>query len=76
MSMWKASRSMGTFPKVCTASTWNGMPCSWAIAPISRAGWMVPISELACMIEIRMVSGRMARRTASGSTRPSPSTSR
>ena len=39
-----------------------------AMAPSSRAGWMVPISELACMIVIRIVSGRIARRSASGST--------
>ena len=33
---------------------------------------MVPISLLAAMMEIRMVSGRMAASTAAGSTSPRP----
>ena len=32
----------------------------FAILPISAMGWMVPTSLLACMMVIRMVSGRIA----------------
>ena len=41
---------------------------------MAAIGWMVPISLLACMIEIPIVSGRSARSTSSGSTMPCPST--
>jgi hypothetical protein len=44
------------------------------MAPMAATGWIVPTSLLACMIEMPMVSGRMARRTSSGSTMPSSST--
>ena len=75
-SMPIASTSMSTLPNVCTASTWNGTPASRAIAPMARTGCTVPTSLLACMIEIAIVSGRSARRTASGSTIPYWSTGR
>ncbi len=74
--MPNASTSIGSLPKVWTPSTWNATLCSRAMRPISGTGWTVPTSELACMIEISMVSGRIARRTSSGSTRPVPSTGR
>ena len=38
--------------------------------PICSSGWMVPSSLLACMTVMSAVCGRMASRTASGSTRP------
>jgi hypothetical protein len=44
--------------------------------PISRIGISVPLSLFAVWIEIRIVSGRRARRTSSGSISPSPSTGR
>ena len=44
--------------------------------PISATGWIVPISLLAAMMEMRRVSGRIAASTAAGSTRPCPSTGR
>jgi hypothetical protein len=43
---------------------------------MAAMGWMVPTSLLACMTLMAMVSGRMARRTSSGSTMPYPSTGR
>ncbi len=71
------SRSeMGSLPNVWTPSTWNGMPRSVAMRPISSTGISVPLSLFAVWIEIRTVSGRIARRTSSGSTSPSPSTGR
>ena len=61
-------------PAVCTTSLWKSTPASRVILPISAMGWMVPTSLLPCMIDTRTVSGRMALRTSSGSTRPPPST--
>jgi len=72
--MWQSSTMSGTRPAAPTASTWNGTPRARARRPISRTGWTVPISPLAAMIETSTVSSRMARATASGSTRPSAST--
>ncbi len=71
-----ACRSMGTFPNVCTASTWKGTPCSRASAPMAATGWMVPISLLACITLMATVSGRSARFTSSGDTMPYSSTER
>ena len=45
-------------------------------APISAAGWMVPISLLAAIMLMRKVSGRSAASTSAGSTRPWASTGR
>jgi hypothetical protein len=58
-SMPIASTSIGTLPNVCTASTWNGTPCSRAIRPMSVDRWMVPTSLFACITLIAIVSGRM-----------------
>ncbi len=43
-------------------------------ADLRGSVWIVPISPLAAMIETSAVSSRIARATASGSTRPSAST--
>jgi hypothetical protein len=43
-------------------------------APIAATGWIVPISLLACISDTSAVSGRIAARSASRSTRPRPST--
>jgi hypothetical protein len=64
----------GMCPAEAVASAWNRTPRSRAIRPISATGWIVPISALACMTETSRVSGRIALRTSSGSTRPSRST--
>ena len=45
-----------------------------AMRPISRTGWIVPISLFAAMTETSAVSSRIALATASGSMRPSAST--
>ena len=66
----------GSLPKVWTPSAWNGMPRSAAIFPISWIGIRVPLSLFAVWIEIRIVSGRRACRTSSGSISPCPSTGR
>ena len=50
-----ASTSIGTLPAAWVASVWKTMPFSLASLPISAMGWMVPISLLANMTEIRMV---------------------
>ena len=50
------------------------MPWARASAPMAATGCTVPISLLACMIEMPMVSGRMACLTSSGSIMPCPST--
>ena len=58
-------------PAACTASEWKSDFLVAADRGNLAIGWMVPISLLAIMIVTRMVSGRIAWRTASGSTRPS-----
>lgn len=51
-------------------------PFSWAISPISLIGWIVPISLLANITEIRIVSGRIAFFNSSMETEPYSSTGR
>ena len=70
-SAFTASTSKGIRPSDCTASVWKRTPLSRVIRPISSSGWIVPTSLLACITETSTVSGRMAARTASGSTSPS-----
>ena len=45
----------GILPTAWTASVWKRTPFSWQSSPISRMGWMTPISLLAYMMETRMV---------------------
>ena len=68
--------STGILPAACTPSEAKIIPCSLAIFPISCIGFTAPISLLAYMIAIRIVVGRIALRTSSGSTRPSLPTGR
>ena len=48
----------------------NGTPADLAIFPISRIGCTVPVTLLTCVIAMSRVSGRIARRMSSGSTKP------
>ena len=45
-----SAKDTGSTPAACTASVWNGMPCSWATAASSAIGWTVPTSLLAHMM--------------------------
>ena len=74
ISMFISSTSIGICPNACTASVWNNTPCSCAIRPISLTGWMVPISLFAVIMEIRIVSGRIAASNSSSFTLPFSST--
>ena len=65
---------MGMWQNACTASVWNSIPCSWAMAPISFTGCTEPISLFAVMTEIRTVSGLMAFFSSSSFSTPSEST--
>ena len=76
MSILSSCTLIGTWPTACTASVWNSTPRLRQIAPISRMGWIVPISLFANMIVTRHVSSRIAFSTSSGRTRPSSWTSR
>ncbi len=66
-----ASTSTGILPTAWVASVWKMIPFSLASLPSSATGWIVPISLLASITEIRMVLSVSAARTASTSTRPS-----
>ncbi len=71
-------KDTGNCPSACTASVWNGMPWSWAMAASTWIGWTVPTSLLAHMMLIMATSSgsrSMAARSVSGWTRPSSSTS-
>ena len=57
-------------PVAATASVCMTTLCFWAILAMSAMGSMVPISLLASMTLMRMVSGVMAFSTSAGSTRP------
>ena len=70
-SMLSSSTWIGTLPTACVASVWNSTPRSRAILPISRMGWMTPISLLAYITLTRTVFSVMAARRASRSIRPS-----
>ena len=63
-------------PVAATASVCITTLFFLAILAMSAMGSMVPISLLASMMLMRMVSGVMAFSTSAGSTRPYLSTSR
>ncbi len=71
-----ASTSTGIFPTAWVASVWKMIPFSLASLPISAIGWIVPISLLANITEIRIVLSVIALRTSSTSTSPSGPTGR
>ena len=73
-SMLSFCTSIGILPHAATPSTWNKIPLSCAISPISRIGWIVPISPFAYITEIRIVSSRISCSIRSTSTSPSLST--
>src|SRR3972149_5865021 len=64
------------WPADAVAAVWKRTSRSLVVRPISPIGSIVPISALACITETSTVSGRMARRTSSGSTFPSLSAER
>jgi len=70
MSMLSLLTLIGIFPIPCTASVWKYILCSFAIFPISRMGWMVPISLLTAMTLMSVVCGVMAASTEAGLTMP------
>ena len=76
MSTWSSSTLMGRWPTACTASVWNNTPFCLHTAPISRIGWIVPISLLAYITVTSAVSGRIAFSTCAGLTIPFSPTSR
>ena len=67
-----ASTSTGILPTAWVASVWKTMPCSLASLPISAMGWIVPISLLANMTEIRMVLSVIAALSAVDVHQPFP----
>ena len=69
--MWSASTFTGSLPNACTASQWNSTFFSRQIAPIWRTGCNTPISLLAYITLTSTVSGPIASRNWSRSTRPS-----
>ena len=71
-----AATSSGILPTACAASVWRMTLCSRVIRPISASGWIVPTSLFAAITLTSTVSGVIALRTASGSTRPVWSTGR
>ena len=73
----ESAKDTGRMPAACTASVWNGMPCSCAIAASCSIGWMVPTSLFAhMMLTTATASGSSAIAAArvSGRTPPWPST--
>ena len=69
----QAAKSTGSVQTACTASVWNGTPCSCAIAASSAIGCTVPISLFAHItLTSAVVSGSAASaaRNVSGATRP------
>src|SRR6267378_4045501 len=60
-----ASTSTGILPTAWLASVWKRMPFSLASRPTDVTSWMVPISLLANITEIRMVLSVSALRIAS-----------
>ena len=69
---FRGSTSIGNLPKDCTISLCSNTPCLWQRAEISAIGWITPVSLFAVMIDTRVVSGRIAPSSCSGSTKPSP----
>ena len=68
-----AAKSTGSAPTACTASVWNGMPCSAHVVASSRTGLTVPTSLLAHMtLTIATLAGSsaIAARSVSSCTRP------
>src|SRR5438270_10243243 len=70
-SMPMASTSTGVLPTAWVASVWNRMPFSFASLPMAAISWIVPISVLANITEIRMVLSVTALRISATSMRPS-----
>src|SRR5439155_429643 len=70
-SMPMASTSTGILPTAWVASVWKMIPFSLARRPIAGMSWIVPISLLANITEMRMVLSVLAVRIPSTSTRPS-----
>ena len=68
-----AEESVDTMRAACPIPLEAGV---FAEAPISSMGWTAPISLLAAIMEIRMVSLRRAVFTSAGFTLPFPSTGR
>ena len=71
----RASSERGSHPAACTASVCMSAPDAWAMAASSAMGCTVPISLFASCTDTSVVSGRTARSSASGCTRPPGSTS-
>ena len=61
----------GILPAAWVASVWKRIPFSLASFPMAAMSWIVPISLLANMTEIRMVLSVMALRISSTDTSPS-----
>src|SRR2546422_1758934 len=70
-SMPIASTSTGILPTACVASVWKMIPFSLASLPMAATSWMVPISLLANITEIRIVLSVSALRISSTSMTPS-----
>src|SRR3989442_1598994 len=70
-SMPIASTSTGILPTACVASVWKMIPFSLASLPMAATSWMVPISLLANITEIRIVLSVSALRISSVSMTPS-----
>ena len=69
--MPSSSTFIGICPNACTASVWNNIPFSFASAPISARGCIDPISLLAAITDIKIVSGRIAAFNSSSLIMPS-----
>src|SRR5216117_4014202 len=70
-SMPIASTLTGILPTACVASVWKMIPFSLASLPMAATSWMVPISLLANITEIRIVLSVSALRISSTSMTPS-----
>ncbi len=66
--------STGILPQAAAASTCRYRPFWWTSSLTSLMGWMVPISLLAYITEVRMVSMESALSSAARSMRPVLST--
>ena len=51
----QSRKRIGICPAACTASTWMGTPCAWAMRTSSSTGSTVPTSLLASMVETIVV---------------------
>ena len=72
-----AAKLTGSWPAACTASVWNGMPCSRASAASSGIGCTTPTSLFAHITVTRATppgSAAMASASAAGGSTPVSST--